>query len=266
VIKIESIQLIKTKNTAYYCIFSDRYNFSTLMILVVIKLALILSGLCFLALTLSSCSFSSKACKRLFNQAAKEQFDLVIIPGGPFQNGKWGRIVKGRVYWSKFLFDKGIAKNVMYSGSSVYTPYTEAIIMSLYAEAIGIPKENIFAETKAEHTTENIYYSYQKAKQLGFKKIAVASDPFQTKLIRKFTRRKVSADIKLIPFVVDTLKELQPQMQDPTIDYEKAVNKDFKSIVKRESFWKRLRGTLGKNIDKNAYRKEDGKPEKPESQ
>jgi uncharacterized SAM-binding protein YcdF (DUF218 family) len=29
--------------------------------------------------------------------------------------------------------------------------------------SIGIPRENIFTETKAEHSTENIYYSYKKA-------------------------------------------------------------------------------------------------------
>jgi len=232
------------------------------MDIVVIKLIFILSGVVLFLLALNACSFSDKACKRLFNQSASEQFDVVIIPGGPFQNGKWGRIVKGRVYWSKFLFDKGIAKNVMFSGSSVYTPYNEAIIMSLYAEAIGIPRENIFTETKAEHTTENVYYGYQKAKQFGFRKIAVASDPFQTKMVSKFTRNKVSSDIKLIPFVVDTLKEMQPLMKDPMIDYEKAFNKDFQSITKRESFWKRLKGTMGKNIDRNAYQKgsESGVP------
>lgn len=210
------------------------------------KMILILSVISLFLLALSSCSFSSKACKQLFNESAKGQFDVVIVPGVPFQNGKWGKTMKGRIYWSKFLFDKGIAKNVMYSGASVYSPYTESVIMSLYAEAIGIPKENIFAETKAEHSTENIYYSYQKAKQLGFKKIALASDPFQTKSLRKFTRKKVSPDIKLIPIVVDSLKEMQPQMKDPAIDYELAFNKDFKSILKRESFWKRLRGTFGK--------------------
>ena len=95
-----------------------------------------------------------------------------------------------RVYWAKFLFDKGIAKNIMFSGSSVYSPYYESIIMSMYAEAIGIPKENIFIETKAEHTTENVYYSYKKALELGFKNIAVASDPFQTKMVSRFTRKK----------------------------------------------------------------------------
>ena len=39
-------------------------------------------------------------------------------------------------------------------------------------------------------------------------------------------------------------------MTDPEIDYKKAFNPDFKSITKRESFWKRWKGTMGKNIDK----------------
>ncbi len=216
------------------------------MAVIFTKSILILFILCLFGL--ASCTFSKKTCKKLYAQASKEQFDLIIVPGAPFENNKWGRIVKGRVYWAKFLFDKGIAKNIMFSGSSVYSPYYESIIMSLYAEAIGIPKENIFIETKAEHTTENVYYSYKKAIELGFKKIAVASDPFQTKMVRRFTRRKVSPDILMIPFVADTLKMIEPTMTDPEIDYKKAFNPNFKSITKRESLWKRLRGTLGKNI------------------
>ncbi len=225
------------------------------MDIVVIKLIFILSCVCLAIIALSACSFSGKACQELFDQASKEQFDVIIIPGVPLQNGKWDRVMKGRIYWSKYLFEKGIAKNVMYSGSSVYSPYTEAVVMGLYAQAIGIPKENIYSETKAEHSTENIYYSYQKARKLGFKKIALASDPFQTKMLSKFTRNKVSPEIKIIPFVADTLREMQPQMKDPEIDYEQAFNKNFQSINKRESFWKRLRGTMGKNIDRNAYPK-----------
>jgi len=218
------------------------------MTVILTKSILILAALCLLVLT--SCNFSKKTCKRLYAQASKEQFDLIIVPGAPFENNKWGKIVKGRVYWAKFLFDKGIAKNIMFSGSSVYSPYYESIIMSLYAEAIGIPKGNIFTETKAEHTTENVYYSYEKAAQLGFKKIAVASDPFQTKMVGRFTRRKVSSDIMMIPFVSDTLKMIEPEMIDPEIDYQKAFNPNFKSITKNQSFWKRLMGTMGKNIDK----------------
>jgi len=141
----------------------------------------------------------------------------------------------------------------MYSGSSVYTPYYEAEVMSLFAQAIGIPKENIFTEKKAEHSTENIYYGYQKARSLGFQRVALASDPFQTKLLRRFTKKKVSKDVGLIPIVYDTLRSMEPFMIDPKIEYQQAHNPDFVSIEERESFWQRLRGTRGLNLDENAY-------------
>ncbi len=165
--------------------------------------------------------------------------------------------MKGRVYWSKYLYDKGITKNIIYSGSAVYSPYYEGKIMAMYAEALGIPKENIYTETKAEHSTENVYYGYRKARQLGFNKVAVASDPFQTKLLKGFIRKKVSSDIALLPMVSDTLKMLEPSMTDPEIPFEEAFKPDFVSIKKRESIWKRMRGTLRGNMDTTAY--EDGK-------
>jgi uncharacterized SAM-binding protein YcdF (DUF218 family) len=208
-----------------------------------------LSGLFYPLLTLFSCSFSSKTSKRLFAQAAAKKYDVIIVPGVPFENGSWSRTMKGRIYWSKFLFDRGIARNIIYSGAAVYTPYCEAEIMGLYAHALGIPQENIFAETRAEHSTENLYYSYRKAIQLGFKTIALASDPFQTKALRKFARKKLPGPIDLIPMVVDTLKALGPTMTDPVIDAQKAFRSPFTPINKREGFWKRLRGTMGKNID-----------------
>ena len=159
--------------------------------------------------------------------------------------------MKGRIYWSKYLYDQGIAKNVMYSGSSVYTPYTEAVIMALYAQAIGIDQNRIFVETRAEHSTENIYYSYWEAKKLGFHRIALASDPFQTKSLSRFIRRKLPPGVGRIPMVVDTLKAAESMMRDPAIDSSLAYKNDFISLTKREGIWKRLRGTLGLNIDKN---------------
>jgi uncharacterized SAM-binding protein YcdF (DUF218 family) len=181
-----------------------------------------------------------------------EHYDMVIIPGVPFKN-VWSRTMKARVYWSKYLYDMGIAKNIMYSGSAVYTAYTEGRIMALYGEAIGIPKENIYVETKAEHSTENVYYSYRKILKLNFSKIALASDPFQTKMLRRFTRKKVSPQIDLIPIVIDTLRAMEPGMTDPAIEAEQAFKKEFIPLSQREGFWKRLKGTIGKNIDKNAY-------------
>jgi uncharacterized SAM-binding protein YcdF (DUF218 family) len=202
---------------------------------------------------LQACSFSSKTTQQLFAKAKTESYDMVVVPGVPFEDSIWSRTMKGRVYWSKYLYDQGIAKNIMYSGGAVYTAYCEAEIMALYAEAVGIPKEHIFIETKAEHSTENIYYSYKKARKLGFKKIALASDPFQTKQLRRYVRKKVNPGVALIPFVVDTLKVLEPGFIDPVIEYEKVATGNFVPLKQREGFWKRLWGTLGKNIDYSLY-------------
>lgn len=205
-------------------------------------------------LMLTSCMLSSKSTKKLLKEAEENgPYDLIIVPGIPFEKGQWGRTMKARVYWSKYLFDKGIAKNVMYSGGAVYTPYVEAEVMALYGEAIGIPRENIFTEPKAEHSTENMYYSYKKAKKLNFNRIALATDPFQTKMLRGFVRKKVSADIDCIPMVLDTLKTMEPTMIDPIINFDSLQIKDFKSLPERQGFFKRLRGTRGLNIDMKAY-------------
>ncbi|MBX3242433.1 MAG: YdcF family protein [Chitinophagaceae bacterium] len=202
-----------------------------------------------------SCSYTGKATKRLLTEAEKSApYDIIIVPGYPFENGQWDRIIKGRVYWSKYLYDKKITRNILFSGGAVHSPYYESEIMRMYAIALGIPAENIFTELKAEHSTENVYYGYKKAKKEGFSKIALASDPFQTKMLRSYTKRRVSRSIALIPMVVDSMKLIEPAMIDPIIDFEKAYKANFIPLKKRESFWKRLRGTIRGNIDTTAYR------------
>jgi uncharacterized SAM-binding protein YcdF (DUF218 family) len=202
---------------------------------------------------MSSCSFSEKTAKRYFDKSSTKTYDVIAVPGVPFYETGWDSIMRGRVYWSKWLFDKGIAKNIMYSGSSVYSPYYEGEIMALYAIAIGMPKEHVFTETKAEHSVENLYYCYLKSKKLGFSSIALATDPFQSKQLKRFARLRIGEDVGIIPFVIDTLRSLHPIMINPAIDYKLAYNKDFVSLPSRQSLWKRLRGTFGKNIDYNAY-------------
>jgi uncharacterized SAM-binding protein YcdF (DUF218 family) len=202
---------------------------------------------------LNSCAYSSKASKQLLKESLNKKYDMIVVPGVPFEDGKWSATMRDRVFWSKYLYEKGIANNVMYSGSAVYSPYSEAEIMAMYGEKLGIPKENIYTEIKAEHSTENIYYSYKKAKKLGFSTIALASDPFQTKMLRRFTRKIVSQDVAFIPIVYDTIQPMQEIMPDPTIDFEKAYVKDFRSLTKKEGFFKRLRGTRGLDIDTTAY-------------
>lgn len=206
-----------------------------------------------LLLLLNACSFNAKTTRRYLAKAGTQTYDMIAVPGVPFTEAGWDSTMKARVYWSKYLYDKGIAKNIMYSGSSVGSPYYEGQIMALYAIAIGIPKEHVFTEIKAEHSTENLYYVFLKAKKLGFSKIALATDPFQAKQLRRFAKVKIDPSPDLIPIVFDTLKAMQPYMTDPVIDFKQAYNNNYIPLKSRESFWKRFRGTMGKNINYNAY-------------
>jgi hypothetical protein len=207
----------------------------------------------FILAVLNSCAYSSKASRQLLEESLDKKYDMIVVPGVPFEDGKWSATMKDRVFWSKYLYDKGIARNVMYSGSAVYSPYREAEIMALYGEKLGIPGENIYTEIKAKHSTENIYYSYKKSEKLGFSKIALASDPFQTKMLRRFTRKIVSKDVAFIPIVYDTIRRMEANIPDPVIDYKRAHVDSFRSIVKKEGFFERLRGTRGLDIDTTAY-------------
>ena len=196
----------------------------------------------------AGCISMRKKPRKLFEAVLREQqtFDAIIVPGVPFKNGHWDSTMKGRVLWSYVLYKSGIAKNIIYSGGAVYSPYYEARIMGLYAQKLGVPQAHIFYDTLAEHSTENIYYSYELARKLGFKSIALATDPLQSKMTRSFTRKKFGTPIVHMPFVIDTLEAYNHL--DPVIDPAPAYKADFKSIIEREGFWKRFRGTLGRHI------------------
>lgn len=202
--------------------------------------------------TITSCSYSAKKALKIYEVESSKVYDVIIVPGVPFENEQWSRTMRARVLWGKYLYDKGIAERVMYSGSSVYTPYVEAKVMAQYGKALGIKEKDIFEEVHAEHSTENLYYGYQYAKKLGYEKIALASDPFQTKLLAGFAK-KIDPQIGLIPMVFDSLLNYSENIGDPNIDHESLIVDDFVSIKEREGFWKRLKGTRGKSLKEGLY-------------
>lgn len=195
------------------------------------------------------CISFKKRPRRLFQEVVKQQqqFDVIIVPGVPFYHNTWDSTMKSRVIWSYVLYKHGYAKNIIYSGGAVYSPYYEAKIMGLYAQQLGVPAAHVFYDTLAEHSTENVFYSYELARKLGFKTIALATDPFQSSLLKFFTRKRFGTKITHLPFVTDSLYAYNNI--NPVINPSSAICGDtFISITQRESFWKRMRGTLGKNI------------------
>lgn len=195
------------------------------------------------------CVSTKKRPARLWHEvtAQHQTFDALIVPGVPYQDSTgWNQVMRSRVLWSCFLFKKGIVRNIIYSGGAVYSPYYEAKIMGLYAQKLGIPSAHIFYDTLAEHSVENIFYSYQIARQKGFKSIALGTDPVQSSMLKSFTRKRFATPIQHIPVVMDSLKQFDSLKI--TIDPSSAKKDDFKSIMERKNSWQRTKGTFGSYI------------------
>ena len=201
-----------------------------------------------LSFLMSSCLLFHPSAKKLTSRAltANKQYDAIIVPGVPFFEPQWDATMQMRVLWAIHIYNKGLVKKIIMSGSAVYTPYVEAQIMKLYAIQFGVPADDIIVEDKAEHSVENIWYSYKLAKSLGLQKIALCTDPFQTKMTYRFGKRRLK-DLKYIPVIFDTLKTLPHNV--PVINYLPYKIENFISITETESFWFRLRGTMGKHIN-----------------
>jgi len=178
--------------------------------------------------------------------AGAEPFDAIIVPGYPFEDGEWSMIIKIRVYWASYLYKTGLTKNIIFSGSSVYSPYVESQIMSLYAQKLGVPASNIYTEEEAEHSSENLYYSYKMAKRKGFKKVALATDPFQTLFLKSFIKEMGFNDLVSLPINFKKLK--LSEMTTPEIDPSTAFVENFSSLTVRENSTTRRMGTQGKFI------------------
>lgn len=202
------------------------------------------------ALIFTGCTFTHYA-KRSYLQAGKEKpYDVVIVPGVPYEAEKTTGVMKMRLFWAKQLYDSGFTRNIIFSGSAVYSPYVEGIVMKMMADSLGVPPEHLFSETRAEHSTENAYYSWKMAQQLGFEKIALATDPFQAGMLRSFLK-KYCPGMRSVPIVFDELKDIDDRKL-PAIDPAVAYVEDFVSIKERESFWTRFKYTMGKRVKEEA--------------
>ncbi len=200
-------------------------------------------------LFLSNCALFTPSAKKLNRRALKKhaQYDAIIVPGFPFNVEPWGGPTMMRMIWAVHLYKKGYVKNIIMSGAAVYTPYVEAEIMKQYAVAMGVPPDHVFVEGKALHSTENVWYGYLLAKKLRFKTIAVASDPFQTKLLYRFVKKRTKG-VEMLPALTDTTRIYSHE--SPIIEYKHLkLDSGFIPLPEREGKWKRLRGTWGKNIN-----------------
>ena len=189
--------------------------------------------LCTAVLLLTGCDIIKQQLSAPYiRNLSSAPFDVVIVPGVPFDSGKVSVIYKARLLWVKALFDKGIAKNIIFSGAATHNAYVEGQTMKIMADALGIPTENTFVESSALHSVENVAYSVALAHQLGFKKIAVATDPFQSYYLKHHLADD-NFKVALLPFSLDSMPVYFKRTL-PQVDVTSARVENFIPLEKRE--------------------------------
>lgn len=178
----------------------------------------------------------------------KKPYDAIIIPGFPHYKDSTTAVIQTRVNWAVYLYNRGIAKNIIFSGGAVHTPYVEAKIMALYAEKMGIPLEHIFIEDSAEHSVENIYYSIQLGRRNGLETFALGTDVVQSSFLYSINNHRFEMAVDFIPIVTDSLYPLMLPL--PAIEEQQALKANFVALKEREGLFKRLKGTKGKTVKK----------------
>jgi len=131
------------------------------------------SRLCVVALVLAGCGSAQME----MHGAPARPFDVVIVPGCPSEeDGSLSRCQMARAVWAAELWRSGWAHNFITSGAAVYTPFVEAEALAAALVALGVPPERIYLEPHALHTDENMVYSLEIVRRLGFHSVAVASN------------------------------------------------------------------------------------------
>lgn len=185
-------------------------------------------------------------------------YDVIIVPGVPYEDESMSSLMKMRVLWAAWLFKNGIARNVIFSGGAVYTPYVEARVMGAMAKKAGIPEDHIFYEEEAEHSTENMVFGYRLARTLGFEKIAIASDPVQTWLLSEVSEQFKLYDLGFLPMVPEKIRA-QLNTANLSVDIVPINPATFVPLPERKSARERWRGTLGKEIPRDRVIGQSGK-------
>ena len=78
-----------------------------------------------LALLLTYCSVRKSVVKSYDHAKKTRPYDVIIVPGIPYEKSETSMVMKMRIQWAKHLYDSGFTHNIIFSGSAVYSPFVE---------------------------------------------------------------------------------------------------------------------------------------------
>ncbi|MGB1247267.1 MAG: YdcF family protein [Chitinophagales bacterium] len=205
---------------------------------------------------LQSCYSGYFVADRQYKSAIQQApYDVIIVPGFPYQEGEQGYTLLSRILWADYLYKNGHAKHIVFSGAAVYTPHYEAEIMRLYALELGIPSDIIHTENEARHGVENLYYSYLMAIENDWQKIAIATDNAQVLTIAPYGK-PLSNKVAFLPMIMDEIKDADLAfLQSVNINDSIAFKENFTSYTETSNALQRLLRSSGRDGLKRKMRK-----------
>ena len=119
----------------------------------------------------------------LVRDETPQKADAVIVLGGGVVTDlkilPWG--AQERVQRGVELYKQGYVDKVIVTGGLVKGhDYTESDIMAPYTEFLGVAKEDIFKEDKAEDTRGNATYSLEIMQENSWEKVLLVTSDFHT--------------------------------------------------------------------------------------
>lgn len=185
-------------------------------------------------------------------------YDAVIVSGFPFdsEEGRLNPFQHMRLFWAYHLYVTGETKNIIVSGGAVHTPYVEAEVFALYLKKLGVNPRHIIIENQAEHSTENVFYSLELAKHHGFEKVALATDPMQSRMI-SYLLRDSDVDIDYLPADLKALGMNYWKCFHTRVDGSSAYVTNFVPLKEREERKERMKGTRGEKYLQKMQEEQD---------
>ncbi len=121
------------------------------------------------------------------SEYSEEKSDVIIVLGTAIENEKPSSVFKERINHGIYLYNKGVAKKLMFTGGlGKGQIQTESAVAKKYALSKGIPSEAIILEEKSRSTYENFMFTKLLMDSLGLNTALIVSDPFHMKRAMTF--------------------------------------------------------------------------------
>jgi uncharacterized SAM-binding protein YcdF (DUF218 family) len=116
-------------------------------------------------------------------------FDVAIVLGCPANPDAQLSLCQAcRVHAAVDVFERRVARNLLFSGADAHSPDIEAVVMANAAIARGVPDDRIARETTALTTWQNLRYSRRIARSHAWRDVLIVSTADHLPRARRIAR------------------------------------------------------------------------------